>query len=203
MLQELLYGGENHRAFLPSLAGLTKQNSVLKHLFPGFKDENEQKKHEATHTGENQFDCGQCDKIFRSLEEMNQHKRSHVCEHFKKGLCKFGSRGMNSHGYCLFKHPRPCMYNETPAGCKKGDNCDFLHRVRRVRDFNGNGPHFSDANDGARGFRLHQQGNPGNMSFLGDGFLKMLDQRIDQYFQQKIGQDQSNGNRMRGPQQWR
>ena len=144
---------------------------------------------------EKPLDCQQCDKKFSSLEKLNEHNMSHICEHYKKGLCKFGSRGKNSQGQCQFKHPRPCWYNETPNGCKKGENCDFLHRVRKVTDFNGNGPNHLGAHHVTRGARSFHPGNgaPTEKSFLGEGrFQADLFQFLDQYFQQRMGQNQHN-----------
>ena len=143
----------------------------------------------------NQFVCQQCDKKFSSLDTLKEHTSSHICEHYKKGQCKFGSRGNNSQGHCLFKHPRPCWYNETQNGCKKGDNCDFLHRVRKVTDFNGNGPNHFDAHSATRGGRSFHPGNGAHnvKSFLGEGrFQADLFQFLDQYFQQRMGQYQPN-----------
>ena len=117
---------------------------------------------------------------------------SHICDAYKKGTCKYGPRGKNSQGQCHFKHPRPCMYHETPTGCKKGNKCDFLHRERAWgHDQNGN---HSNANHVQRGSRQINQGKGpfDDMAFLGEGhnhFFRML----DQYFQHKMEQNQNWG----------
>ena len=78
-----------------------------------------------TNSREELFSCKQCDKKFPATNELKEHEMSHICDAYKKGTCKYGPRGKNSQGQCHFKHPRPCMYHETPTGCKKGNKCDF------------------------------------------------------------------------------
>ena len=122
---------------------------------------------------------------------MKGHKMKHICPFYKKGLCKFGPRGKSSQGQCQFNHPRPCFYYETQAGCKKNENCDFLHRENKSRWHDQNGNH-SNARHVQRGSRQMNQGKGpfDDMAFLGEGhnhFFRML----DQYFQHKMEQNQN------------
>ena len=132
---------------------------------------------------EKRLDCDQCDEKFPDLSKLIQHKVSHICPDYKKGQCKFGPRGTNSQGQCQFKHPRTCLYFETPAGCKKKDNCDFLHRVRN----------HSSANSGNRVFNHGGQRNQSDdQPFLDQG--QMMMEILLQL--RKLNQDQNNN---RGP----
>ena len=154
------------------------------------------KKHETTHTGGKHFSCRQCDSKFSSLDKMKEHNRSHTCPFFLQKTCRFGPSGRNQNGVCSYNHPRICIFFQTTGQCKKGDNCDFFHEP------NGNGPNPSAARPAARDFRPGK-GPLSEKAFLGEGrFQADLFQFLDQYFQQRMGQD-LNGNRMRGPQQWR
>ena len=131
---------------------------------------------------EKPFNCTHCDSKFPALDDLTSHKKSHTCQEYKKGQCKFGPRGSNSQGQCHFNHPRPCMYFETPAGCKKKDRCDFLHRSNSH-------PHASPV---ARG---PNYGGQPNASFLDQG--QMMMEILQQL--KKLSQDHNNNGRFRGP----
>ena len=137
---------------------------------------------------EKPFNCSQCDSKFSVLDELISHKRAHICQQYKKGQCKYGPRGTNSQGKCHFNHPRPCMYFDTPAGCKKKDNCEFLHRSNRSMW------HHSDASPAARG--SNYGGQKGN-SFLDQGQMMMME--ILQQLKM-LNQDRNNNGRNRAPQ---
>ena len=139
------------------------------------------KTHEKSHDVEKPFDCTECDKTFPNLSESKQHKRTHICPFYKKGQCNFGPRGKSSQGQCQFSHPRPCMYHESSTGCKKGDKCDFLHRVNKVN----------------QGGRQRRESPNGNMSFLDQGQMMMME--ILQQLKM-LNQDRNNNGRQRGPQ---
>ena len=131
---------------------------------------------------EEQFDCDQCDEKFNEMDKLIQHRLMHICQEYKKGQCKFGPRGSNSQGKCHFNRPRPCMYFETPAGCKKKDRCEFLHRSKS----------HSHARPVARN---PVYGGQTEGSFLDQGHMMM---EILQQLK-KLTQDQNNNGRFRGP----
>ena len=138
---------------------------------------------ELSNSNEKPFNCSQCDSKFSVLDDLTSHKKKHICQQYKKGQCQFGPRGSNSQGKCHYSHSRPCFYFETPAGCKKKENCDFLHRTNRVRGHVG-------AHHANRDFI--QGGQSNDLPFLDQG--QMMMEILLQL--RKLSQDQNNN---RGP----
>ena len=66
-----------------------------------------------------------------------------VCRFNKNGFCKFGEECRNRHvreicgvpqcgeQECVRRHPRPCRFFASYGSCRFGDDCAYLHKVKK------------------------------------------------------------------------
>ena len=92
------------------------------------------KKHEETRKNKKTFSYTDCDKKFTAVDELKKHERVHakleICPEYAVGRCQFGASGKVG-GTCPLSHPRKCIFQFTPRGCKKKESCSFYHQEKR------------------------------------------------------------------------
>ena len=156
------------------------------------------KKHEETRKNKKTFSYTDCDKKFTAVDELKKHERVHakleICPEYAVGRCQFGASGKVG-GTCPLSHPRKCIFQFTPRGCKKKESCSFYHQEKRP------GSHADDkfVNRDSRpdGRGKHQSNSNIDLSFLD----QRLDRMFGQWLQEKMDQDKNN-NRGQWPRKW-
>ena len=104
-----------------------------------FKKETDLDVHVATHV-EADFVCNQCDELFESRKQLNEHKKEHegfktvnkLCRYFQQGRCFKGSECSFIHEYRNNLKPQQqqkvLSQNDMTMVCRRGPRCEFLAR---------------------------------------------------------------------------